>query len=135
MQLTTAQNNLSESLFLAISQWESRLPVIKEGVREFFDAVPRIMHFFYSIAVLAWYTVVALGALVGYLAIGLVYLMRRSLRLGKKARQLEFVVRAEAAVRPVARKYALSLVRRVEIAAHPMLSVLHFAKNYIKGLI
>lgn len=129
MQLTAAQNNLSECLFLAVSQWESRLPALKDEVREFFDAVPRIMHFFYSVAVLAWYTLVALGALGGYLAIGLVHLMRRSFRLGRKARQSKLVVRIEGVVRSLVGKYVAPGVEKVAIALQPVLSVLQFAKK------
>lgn len=135
MQLATAQNNLSECLFLAISQWESRIPALKDEVREFFDAVPRIMHFLYSVAVLAWYTLVALGALAGYLVIGLVHLMRRSLRLGRRARQSELIVRIEGALRRAVGKYVAPVVGKVASAARPVISVLQNAKNHIKGLI
>ncbi len=127
MQLVTAQNNLSQCLFLAVTQWESRLPVIKDGVREFFNAVPKIMHFIYSLAVLAWYTLVALGALGGFLIVGFFGLMRRSHYLGKKARSSNTIVQLEVQFHQFAQDRVLPVFGK--LATYFRSNFLQFAKK------
>jgi hypothetical protein len=87
------------------------------------------MHFIYSLAVLAWYTLVALGALGGFLIVGFFGLMRRSHHLGKRARQSEAVAQVENRLRLVVLRYVAPLADKISSVAQPLVSALQFAKT------
>ncbi len=116
MELAITKNNLASYVHITATQWQSRTPALRDGLQEFVDAVPRIMHWGYSVAVLGWYTLVGAAALAGYLVLSVVQLLRWGYQLGTEARGSRFVGRLKRGFRKVP-------------SANQLATLLHFAKD------